>query len=351
MTPLSRLLAQRIAQTGPISLADYMAECLFHPSYGYYTTRPPFGTEGDFTTSPEISQMFGELVGLSLAQYWMDMGKKRSVLVELGPGRGTLMSDIWRATRGVPGFHASVRIVMLEASPRLRDLQRQTLVDCPVEWIERIDQLPEEPMLLVANEFFDALPIRQFSRCPSGWQEILVGLVGDQLTLGKGAPAQFPALAHRLGDTVDGEIVEICPALASIAKTIGSRITTHGGTALIFDYGGWRSRGDTFQAIERHKFAQPLENPGLADLTAHVDFEALAQAARPAEHRYATQGQVLAALGIDQRAAVLAARLQGEARQSHLNAYHRLTHPSEMGSLFKVLALYHPDMPPPPGFA
>lgn len=351
MTPLARQLALRIAQTGPISLSDYMAECLLHPTHGYYTTRPPFGAEGDFTTAPEISQMFGELLGLCLAQHWLTSGGSEAVLAEIGPGRGTLMADILRATRNVPGFHASVRIILMEASPRLRDLQKKTLSGYSVTWIDQIDHLPQMPLYLVANEFFDALPVRQFQRSAGGWQETLIGVKEGQLCLGKGIPTQFAALDHRLADTGEGEIVEVCPALVPVAQTIGHRIATCGGAALIFDYGGWRSRGDTFQALEKHCFADPLANPGFADLTAHVDFEALALAARPAAYAYSTQGKVLSDLGIALRAEALAAQLEGAAQQAHLAAYHRLTHPSEMGSLFKALALFHPEMPPPPGFA
>ncbi len=350
MNALASLLCARIAQTGPMTLADYMAECLMHPEHGYYSTRDPFGSFGDFTTAPEISQMFGELLGLAIAQAWIDQGRPRGTLAELGPGRGTLMADILRATKGVAGFHEALEVVLMEASPTLRARQRATLGDVRVTWIDHIDQLPEAPVFLVANEFFDALPIRQFHRDGAGWRETVVGLVNGHLAAGKTAPAPMAALEHRLKDVPPGGIVEICPAAAPIAATIGRRIVAHGGLALIFDYGGWRSLGDTFQAISSHAFADPFAEPGNADLTAHVDFEALALAARPAAAAFDTQGRVLGRLGIDARAEALAARLQGHALHSHRAAHRRLTDPSEMGSLFKALALYRATTPPPAGF-
>lgn len=351
MTPLEALLIRRIRATGPIRLADYMAECLLHPQHGYYTTRPPFGAEGDFTTAPEISQMFGELLGLALAQAWLDRGAPAPfTLAELGPGRGTLMADILRATARVPGFHAAAQVVLVEASPALRDRQRATLGTHPVTWADTAGDLPEAPLFLIANEFFDALPIRQFTRDAAGWRETMV-TAPDRLAFARAAPAPIAALDHRLADTSPGEVVEICPAAAPIMAEIASRIARHGGVALIVDYGGWRSRGDTFQALRHHAFADPLAAPGEADLTAHVDFEALAQAAAPCAGACVTQGALLAALGIAARSAALAARLTGPALESHLAATRRLTDPSEMGTLFKALALHAPGTPPPPGFA
>ncbi|WP_149141147.1 class I SAM-dependent methyltransferase [Gemmobacter caeruleus] len=351
MTPLEALLIRRIRATGPIRLADYMAECLLHPQHGYYTTRPPFGAEGDFTTAPEISQMFGELLGLALAQAWLDRGAPAPfTLAELGPGRGTLMADILRATARVPGFHAAAQVVLVEASPALRDRQRATLGTHPVAWADTAGALPEAPLFLIANEFFDALPIRQFTRDAAGWRETMV-TAPDRLAFARAAPAPIAALDHRLADTSPGEVVEICPAAAPIMAEIASRIAHHGGVALIVDYGGWRSRGDTFQALRHHAFADPLAAPGEADLTAHVDFEALAQAAAPCAGACVTQGALLAALGIAARSTALAARLTGPALESHLAATRRLTDPSEMGTLFKALALHAPGTPPPPGFA
>ena len=353
MTPLAEILAARIRALGPMRLSDYMAECLLHPVHGYYTTREPFGTAGDFITAPEISQMFGELVGLCLAQHWLATGAPAAfTLAELGPGRGTLMADVLRATRGVPGFHAAARVHLVEASPGLRARQRAALADWRVNWANEVSALPEAPLFLLANEFFDALPIRQFTRAGAGWAETMVGLSGGgQLQAGRSAPAPLAALTGRLQDTGEGEMVELCPAAPAIMQEIARRICRHGGLALILDYGGWHSRGDTFQALKAHAPADPFAEPGAADLTAHVDFEALVQAAAPAACAGTTQGALLTRLGIEARAARLAQGLTGAAREAHLAAARRLTHPSEMGTLFKALAVFAPEAPTPPGFA
>ncbi len=342
MTPLGDLLIRRIRATGPITVAEYMAECLLHPTLGYYTTREPFGAQGDFITAPEISQMFGELIGLCLAQCWLDQGAPAPfTLAEVGPGRGTLMADLLRATRNVPGFHAAARVTLVEASPRLRALQRKTLRDHPVEWADSLDNLPEAPLFLVANEFFDALPIRQFIRHTQGWQERVIGVQGDRLAFGLTPPVPLALLDHRLADTAPGALVEHCPALPALTGAIARRIATHGGAALIVDYGGWRSLGDTLQALRGHAPADPLAAPGEADLTAHVDFEAIARAGAPAEvSRLTPQGVFLERLGITARAERLATGLSGPTLASHIAAHRRLTHPEEMGTVFKVLALH-----------
>lgn len=351
MTELARILHQRIAAQGPIPLSDYMADCLLHPEHGYYATRDPLGAAGDFITAPEISQMFGELLGLCLAQVWMDQGlRARPVLAELGPGRGTLMADMLRAMARVPGLDPQVHLV--EASPVLRARQAELLAEVlngqdPV-WHDEPGTLPEGPLLLVANEFFDALPIRQYQRDGAGWRERLVGWE-DGLTLGLGPRAPVAALSGRLEDTQDGDLVEICPAAPPIIEIIGDRITTHGGAALIIDYGDWTSLGDTLQALRGHAPADPLHKPGEADLTAHVDFAALAQAAPCAHSRLTPQGVFLERLGITARAQALAAHLKGAALETHVAAHRRLTHPSEMGNLFKVLGLMPKGAPPPPG--
>jgi len=349
MTPLARLLARRITATGPITVADYMAECLLHPTHGYYTTREPFGAAGDFTTAPEISQMFGEMLGLSLAQGWLDQGAPAAfTLAEIGPGRGTLMADVLRATRAVPGFLTAASVTLIEASPRLRAVQRETLGQHPATWIDSPADLPDAPLFLLANEFFDALPIRQFVRHPEGWQERVVGVVGETLAFGLTAPAPFGPLEARLADTEPGEMVEVCPSAGPVMTELAARIARHGGLALIVDYGNWGSRGDTLQALRGHAFADPLVEPGLADLTAHVDFRALAQAAA-VPHRYLPQGEFLERLGVTARAQALATRLTGAALEAHVAAHRRLTHPSEMGSLFKVLTLHTPGSPAPAG--
>lgn len=352
-TELRDLLLARIATSGPITLADYMAEALLHPDHGYYTTRDPLGASGDFITAPEISQMFGEVIGLSLAQAWLDQGQPTPFTVaELGPGRGTLMADIWRATAAVQGFHTAAQIHLVEASPALKAEQGKRLPQAT--WHNSVATLPDQPLFLIANEFFDALPIRQFQRDGAGWRERHVGRDGDALTLGLSAPAPLAQLDHRLGDTKDGDIVELCPALPAITQAIATRIATHGGAALIIDYGDWRSLGDTLQALQSHQPKHPLANPGQADLTAHVDFEAIATASTTAslsaKHtRLTPQGMFLERLGITQRAQALAQNLHGPALEAHIAAHRRLTHPEEMGSLFKVMGLYPDGAPPPAG--
>lgn len=351
MTPLAQILAARISAMGPMSLSDYMAECLMHPQHGYYTNRQPFGLEGDFVTSPEISQMFGELIGLALAQAWLDAGAPDPfILAELGPGRGVLMADLLRATRSVKGFHQAARVSMVESSPRLREKQRAALGDHPVTWYDTVADLPEGPLYLVANEFFDALPIRQFQRVRGGWCELMVGLVEGDLSYGWGEILPVPDLTHRLANTVPGEIVELCAPSLPIAADLGRRISSHGGLAIIIDYGGWVSRGDTFQAMKAHDEADPLAEPGLADLTAHVDFAELARLAQPAAHAYTSQGDFLLGLGLEHRTEALARNLSGEALENHLSASRRLTDDAEMGLLFKVLALYPQGAKLPPGF-
>jgi SAM-dependent MidA family methyltransferase len=350
MTPLARLLAQRIRETGPITVADYMAECLLHPVHGYYTTRDPFGAAGDFTTAPEISQMFGELLGLALAQAWLDRGSPSPfTLAELGPGRGTLMADLLRATKAVPGFQAAARITLVEASPRLREVQAAALSAYAPRWLDRLEDLPEAPLFLVANEFLDALPIRQFQHGPQGWHERLIGLRDDSLTFGLSAPLPQVPDTPAFRDAPEGALVEDnLPARMAVAE-VSTRIARHGGVAYWIDYGGWRSQGDTLQALRQHRAADPLAHPGEADLTAHVDFEPLAALAQG--FAYDTQGAVLTRLGIEVRAERLARNLAGPALESHLAAHRRLTHPEEMGSLFKVLAVTSAGAPQPPGFA
>lgn len=354
-TPLYDLFARRIAKTGPISLAQYMAECLLHPEHGYYTTRDPLGAEGDFTTAPEISQMFGELLGLCLAQSWIDQGAPAPfTLAELGPGRGTLMADILRATKSVPQFHDAMQLTLVEASPTLRAKQRALLSGFDITYVDTVADLPNQPLFLIANEFFDALPIRQFTRDAKGWRETQVGMLDDKLILGLSQPAPIAMLDHRLEDTSEGDIVEMCPASAPIIDEVARRIAKHGGAAIVVDYGDWHARGDTFQALERHKMVNPLDRPGAADLTAHVDFEALsveAQNAGAFASNMIPQGQLLAHLGIAQRAETLATQLQGAALDNHIAAFDRLTNVDKMGLLFKAIAIAPSAAMLPAGFA
>ena len=341
----------RIQADGPMRIDEYMSTCLLHPTKGYYTTSHPFGTGGDFTTAPEISQMFGELIGLSMAQCWLDQGSPTPfTLAELGPGRGTLMADVLRVCKNVPGFLRAAEIILLEASPALQTVQRETLAAHNLNHIPSLDALPDQPLFIVANEFFDALPIRQFVRNGAHWRERHVGLDNDMLSFGLGPALPQPTLQDRISDTDEGDLIETAPSFATVLAPVAERIAQYGGAAIIIDYGDWRTLGDTFQAMQEHAPVAPLASPGKSDLTAHVDFEALTQAATPAKFsRVTPQGVFLERLGITERAQKLAQNLQGEALDSHIAAHRRLTHPKEMGNLFKVLGLFPAEGTPPPG--
>lgn len=355
MNALRERLIRQIAHSGPMSVADYMGACLLDPDHGYYATRDPFGSSGDFTTAPEISQMFGELVGLVLAQSWLEQGAPAPFcLAEVGPGRGTLMADILRATKAVPGFHAGLEIHLVEASAHLRDVQAKSLNSYTPRWHDHVSELPDLPLFLVANEFFDALPIRQFQRTAQGWCERQIAVLDKDLCFGLGHESPYAQLDHRLADTRSGDVVEICPAAEAITGEIATRIGLHSGAALFIDYGGWHSLGDTFQALSNHQMVDPLLDPGQADLTAHVDFEALQKAAIAASDRVRVsgltpQGVFLERLGITARAQALARNMAEPALSQHIAAHHRLTHPDEMGTLFKVLGIVSKAAPPLPG--
>lgn len=352
VTPLYAHLLRHIAADGPLTIAAYMNDCLLHPEHGYYSTRDPFGAAGDFITAPEISQMFGELVGLSLAQSWLDQGApQRFTLAEIGPGRGTLMADILRATRSVPGFHAAMELHLVEASATLRDIQKTTLHPAKATWHLQITELPEQPLFLVANEFFDALPIRQFIREGTNWRERRVGASNNTLEFGLTEAAPNLALNHRLQDTKDGDLVEVCPAAPAIMAEITARIAAHGGAALIIDYGDWRGTGDTLQALSNHAFTDPLANPGADDLTAHVGFADLVRGTPTAHSKLTTQGTFLHHLGIAERTQALAKNLSGDALVTHIDAYHRLTDDDKMGTLFRVIGVFPENTAAPAGLA
>lgn len=358
-TPLGRRLARLIAEAGPITVADYMAHCLGDPEHGYYLTREPFGPAGDFVTAPEISQMFGELVGAWLAEAWHAAGRPSPVrLVELGPGRGTLAADVARTLALLPDLVAATTLHLVETSPRLRDVQARTLAAAPVavDWHDGLDAVPSGFTLAVANEFFDALPVRQFVRTPEAWRERVVGLGPDgglAFGLGPGALAACE-LPPRLREAPPGAILEVSPASVAVMQTLAGRIARHGGAALAIDYGHAESGiGETLQAVARHAFADPLAAPGEADLTAHVDFAALARAARSAgaaAHGPIGQGDFLAALGLAQRAERLARDATPAIRATVSAAAERLAAPDQMGTLFKVLAVTPRGTPPPPPF-
>ena len=355
MTPLARRLIARIRADGPMTLADYMAACLTDPDHGYYVTRDPLGRAGDFTTAPEISQMFGECLGLALAQAWLDQGRPdRIALAELGPGRGTLMADALRAMAAVPGLRDAVEVHLVEVSPALRARQAAALPDAGPRWHDTAETLPDLPLYLVANEFLDALPVRQFVRRGDGWAERQVGTDGDRLVSRLSPPARLALLEHRIADTAEDDVVEVMPALPAAIRPVAARIAARGGAAIVIDYGDLRSRGDTFQAVASHAPVDPFAAPGAADLTAHVAFEDVARSAVAAGASAAgpvPQGVLLERLGITPRAEALARRLDGAALASHVAAHRRLTHPDEMGTLFKALAIHPPGLAPPPGFA
>lgn len=336
-------------------LDHYMAECLLNPDHGYYATRDPFGASGDFITAPEISQMFGEVLGLCLAQVWLDQGAPaRFILAEPGPGRGTLMADLLRSIAAVPGLSDAAEVHLIEASPTLRAVQRARLGARPVTWHDSLDTLPEGPLFLIANEFLDALPIRQFERRGRAWAERQVGLSPEgALIPGLAPPVALERLEPRLADTAEGDVVEISPGAPAFAGAVAGRIAARGGVAIFIDYGNWRSLGDTFQALRGHTPESPWANPGAADLTAHVAFEPLAEAARAAGARPSAmtpQGVLLERLGITARAERLARGLTGAALDTHIAAHRRLTHPAEMGHLFQTLAITPAGAPLAPGF-
>jgi NADH dehydrogenase [ubiquinone] 1 alpha subcomplex assembly factor 7 len=349
-------LIRLIRETGPLPLSHYMALCLGHPEHGYYMTRDPLGARGDFTTAPEVSQMFGELVGLWLADRWLSSGSpKPFVLAELGPGRGTLMADALRALRAVPGMIEAASVHFVETSPALRAAQRERAPHA--EWHSAVGELPPGPLFLIANEFFDALPITQYQRTERGWCERCVDFRDERFVpvLAPVAVANETALAPAVRNAPEGSIAETCPPATAITSKIAGRIATTGGAALIIDYGYVRSAaGDTLQALHRHTYADPFDMPGEADLTAHVDFEALSHAARNAgavAHGPVEQGAFLHTLGIGARAERLMRDATEAQKRDIESALARLTHPQEMGSLFKVLGITPPGAGIPAGFA
>ena len=350
MTVLTDIIARQIERMGPITIADYMTQCLYHPDHGYYTSTHPLGASGDFITAPEISQMFGEMIGLCLAQTWIDQGAPNPFcLAELGPGKGTLMADILRATQRIEGFHEAMQLHLVETSPTLRETQRAILNGYTVTWTTAIDTLPALPLFLIANEFFDCLPIRQFKRTEAGWQEQMVAQTDGNLAflLGQLSP---PDLYSDAVIPVGGTL-ELCTASNAIIADISASIANQGGAALIVDYGDWGSGADTLQALQNHTKIDPLTQCGAADITAHVDFKALTKSAATAQVSALTpQGVLLERLGITQRAQSLASRLTGTALDTHIAAHRRLTHPDEMGQLFKSIAIVPKGAALPPGY-
>lgn len=354
-TPLAQELKASIAANGPITVEHYMAMCLGHPRHGYYMTRDPLGLAGDFVTAPEVSQMFGELLGLWAAETWRFMGEPATIhLVELGPGRGTLMKDALRAARVLPDFHAAIEVHLIETSPVLRKLQAETLADCGFtpQWHDVFAQVPEGPVIVIANEFFDCLPIRQYMRSNGAWYERLVGLDAQgELTFGLSATPE----AALTRDAPDGVLMEFPASHLLAMREIAERVANNGGALLVIDYGHLRTGyGETLQAIRDHSFTGVLDEPGEADITVHVDFAALAQAALmagAAVHGPVMQGDFLNHLGIRERANALKSQAASHAATIDA-ALSRLTDMETrgMGQLFKVMAVTNPDLPLLAGF-
>jgi NADH dehydrogenase [ubiquinone] 1 alpha subcomplex assembly factor 7 len=344
-----------IAAQGPISLADFMRVALTDPASGYYVRRDPIS--GDFITAPEISQIFGELIGLFFVQAWQDRGRpSRFHLVELGPGRGTLMADLLRAARVRPEFVDAATIHLVEISPRLRAMQQRALLAVDPVWHGELSEIAvDAPVFIVANEFFDALPVRQFIHAGGVWHERKIGLDGDRFSFFTDAsPAPETLIPRDLREAPEGSIFEVSDDAHALAEQIANRIVETRGVALIIDYGHIRSGfADTFQAVKAHSFADPLTTAGEADLTCHVDFAALRAAAlfRGATvSGPATQAQFLMKLGIRQRAEMLK---RGRMEYAAIidSGVERLVSDSQMGTLFKVIGLSSPGSPPLPGFA
>lgn len=357
MNPLARLISRQIAANGPITVADYMAMALGHPEHGYYMTTDPFGRDGDFITAPEISQIFGELIGLWCVAVWRLMDRPAQfVLCELGPGRGTLMADALRAAGQSADFMRAAKIHLVETSPGLRTRQREALAGHRVEWHDRLDSVPGGPILVIANEFFDALPVHQLIRTKAGWRERLVagGESGLHFVMSDSAPPAAALLSLGVQRKAPlGEVAEIQPALLTHAAAIAARLAEFGGAALIADYGHALSApGNSLQAVRRHRPHDVLGDPGAADLTVHVDFDALARAAGGGVQHFGPlgQGDFLRALGIEVRATHLAAAATPDQARDIASGVARLIAPDQMGTLFKVLVLARHDMEPPPGF-
>jgi SAM-dependent MidA family methyltransferase len=360
ISPLAAGLKARIARDGPISVAAYMEACLADAEAGYYATRHPIGAQGDFITAPEISQIFGELVGLWAVAVWQSMGAPRSVTVaELGPGRGTLMADALRAWRTVPAFLNGISIALVETSPVLRATQQASLrgSPAPVQWFDRVEDVPRGPLIVIANEFLDALPVRQFVRRGDIWRERCVALDprgGFAFTEAETVPTDtIPSAAHAL-DPPDGAILEIRPSAERLVGALAARESEAPLAALFIDYGHAETGfGDTLQAVRDHDYADPLAAPGEADVTAHVDFAALKRSAEAhglKVHGPMPQGAFLLRLGLEARRDRLLEGATLPQSKAILSGAARLADPRQMGELFKALIIASPGLAPPPPF-
>ena len=361
VAPLETEIRRRIAAAGPMPVMQYMSLCLTHPEHGYYIARDPFGTEGDYTTAPEVSQMFGELIGLWAGAVWRQMGSPDNVrLVELGPGRGTMMLDALRAAKVMPDFRAAIVVHFVEISPALEEQQRRAFAktNMPVTWHRSIEELPDGPMIILANEFFDALPVYQAVMCIDGWHERVVKIDEEDNLRFSVARDPIPPfellLPKHLRRARIGDIFEW--RADRFALAVARRVVRCGGAALAIDYGHTESGiGDTLQAVGSHDFVDPLVAPGLVDLTAHVDFKALAHAAEnmgARVHGPVEQGEFLRRLGIESRAAALKASVSLEKAPEIDAALERLigSEGAGMGRLFKAIGFAAPQIGSLPGF-
>jgi SAM-dependent MidA family methyltransferase len=358
--PLEAEIRRRIAIAGPMPVMHYVAMCLTDPEHGYYIANDPIGAAGDFTTAPEISQMFGELLGLWAGSVWRQMGSPRPVrLIELGPGRGSMMQDALRAAHVMPEFRAALEVHFVEISPLLEQRQRQFVsgVGVPFAWHKTLADVPDGPMIILANEFFDAMPIHQAVMCADGWHERVVKIDEDgklRFSISRDPIPLFDQLLPRGLRAQIGAIFEW--RTDQTALELGRRVRQSEGAALVIDYGHAKSEpGDTLQAVSKHNYADPLMSPGLVDLTAHVDFQALAEAAESmgaVAHGPIEQGEFLRRLGIESRAVALKKTAPPNKVEEVERSLQRLTGDigRGMGRLFKALAFAHPKLGPLPGF-
>jgi NADH dehydrogenase [ubiquinone] 1 alpha subcomplex assembly factor 7 len=358
--PLETEIRRRITIAGPMPVMHYMTLCLTHPTLGYYVANDPLGTGGDFTTAPEISQMFGELIGLWAGSVWRQMGSPQQVLlVELGPGRGSMMQDALRAAHVMPEFRAALAVHFVEVSPVLEKRQREFLggLGVPFTWHKALDEVPDGPMIILANEFFDSLPVHQAVMCADGWHERVIKIDESQklrFTIARDPIPLFDQLLPRGMRAQIGEVFEW--RADQTALELGRRVKHSEGAALVIDYGHAKSApGDTLQAVGKHQYADPLVAPGSVDLTAHVDFQALAEAAESMGARAygpVDQGEFLRRLGIESRAGALKGTAPPSKVMEIERALTRLTGPGGrgMGQLFKAVGFGHPRLGPLPGF-
>ncbi len=332
---MEEILKNIIREKGPIDIAEFMGLALGHPAHGYYMNADPFGARGDFITAPEVSQMFGEMIAAWIIDVWQQMGAPEFTLLECGPGRGTLMADIMRAAKNVPEFYEAAHVHLLEISPALRAMQAAALSNYTPEWHANLDNLPEQPMIAIANEFLDALPVRQLVKTGDGWQERVIAVEGDKFVYGtKDLPFNLGVQAE------EGAIFELSPVRSQFVMDLVRKMD---GAALIIDYGHVEpGLGDTLQALKKHQYVSPLDDVGAADLTTHVDFYAVQQSAAASGAKVfgpVEQGAFLKALGIEHRAGILKTSATPGQQADIENSLRRLTDAEQMGSLFKVMGL------------